>query len=963
MSTVDPFAPGATMLHFRLIERIGNTVWRAEDTRNGRTVAIKVLTKQMPKDPARRDGLLREIRQNAALFHAFVVPIQDIVLAGDALLLVMDFVEGDSLSKRVRGKPMEREEFFRVSYQLAEALKFLHAKNFLHGNVNGDSVLLTSSGQVKLAGINGSNLVPRKDGSSNAYQQKGSDPRTVAYLAPEQISAQTADARSDVWSAGVVMYEMATGRQPFNAATVGEIAQTIVEAQPPSPKAVNPNIDNVMVGVFGRCLFRDPFRRPKDMRALADDISRVAPEALTYATELSTRIPTQPAADETPGARNAILLVAQVSGYEEMKDLDPAGAAKASARMQQLVGEAVYLFDGQVVDPFGPRLVGEMPTVESALEAARKCEFDLSPSQQDDDPIAVSLLLHGGQVITRDGAAEGPAIDSAIAILNELPPLTLHISEEFLKHGRGNLRLRDAGARGGHKLYTIVPPEPVPIEITTAELDAIAAEEEAELKAAQAAAAAEAAKKKRKRMAMVAAIVVVGASVTSMLLWRNRGAASATAPKRSAIAAPFVPTAAHPKTIAIAPFAVEGADPALAARANAIRLASSEVLRSYPELRIGDAPSAPAFTAKLQPGAPDPLFVPIAGAKSGAAVPATDNASAVQAFVRFVTAEVKLPARETFPAPAAMNAFADALAANAANDAPKTETALRASLAADPRYLPAQLMAMSFFTTRGNDQAAIEAAKQVVALDPTNLDAARRVAHDELRSGDVAGAFAVYSSILKQKPADVESLNLVARYAAGVGDAQRFNAALAKLRGSNPQQITAHEPDILLAAGKVDDAVNAYYDVEVKVANNPALSLKIGRLSVLRRSMSIADIEVKKLETLDPNYGAHILKAYIAAAQQNRADAENELKLALPASTAGDEYYTYAAEVYAMLADNAKVIGSLETAAQRKEPTVNYVLLNPLFGYLRSDPRYQNVRVKLATQQQEMRAAVGQVAL
>jgi tetratricopeptide (TPR) repeat protein len=966
MSTVDPFTPGATMLHYRLLERIGTTVWRAEDTRNGRTVAIKVLTKQMPKDPARRDGLLREIRQNAALFHSFVVPIQDILLAGDALLMVMDFIDGEPVSKRVRGRAMERDEFFRVAYQLTDALRFLHAKNFLHGNVNGDSVLLTANGQVKLAGINGSNLVPRKDGSSNAYQQKGSDPRTVAYLAPEQISAQTADAKSDVWSAGVVMYEMATGRQPFAAATVGEVAHKIVEEQPPSPKAINPAIDNAVVGIFGRCLFRDPFKRPKDMKALAEDIARVAPEALAHATELTARIAAQPVAEEGAGARNAILLVAQVSGYEELNANDPAAAAKASSRMQQLVGEAVYLFDGQVIDPFGPRLVGEMPSVEAALEAARKSEFDLSPSQQGSDPIAVSLLLHGGNVVVRDGAVEGAAAESATAILRELPPLTLHISEGFLKHGRGNLRLRDAGARGGHKLYTIVPPEPATIEVTTADLEAIAAAEEADLQAAQAVVAAQTAKKNRKQRAIAAAVVLAAAAGTSFLLWRKIPGDDDVRRKHAAVAlVPAAPTAAHPKTIAIAPFGVDGADALLTARANAIRLASHEVLRSYPELRISDAAagSTPSFAAKLQPGAPDPLLVPSAGSRSGAAVPAPDVATGVQAFVRFVAAELKLPPREPFTSAAAMNSFADALSANAANDAPKTETALRAAIAADPRYLPAQLMALSFFTARGNEKAAIDAAKQVVELDPANLDAARRVAHDELRSGDVGGAFAVYGSILRQKPADVESLNLVARYAAGVGDAQRFNAALVKLRKADPKQVTAHDPDILLAAGKVDDAVNAYYDVEVKIANNPALSLKIGRLSVLRRSMSIAEIELKKLETLDPNYGLHILKAYMAAAGQNRAVAESELKLALPVSSAGDEYYTDAAEVYAMLGDTGKVIGSLEIAAQRKEPTVNYVLLNPLFSYLRSDARFQNVRVKLATQQQEMRTALGQVPL
>ncbi len=204
---------------------------------------------------------------------------------------------------------------------------------------------------------------------------------------------------------------------------------------------------------------------------------------------------------------------------------------------------------------------------------------------------------------------------------------------------------------------------------------------------------------------------------------------------------------------------------------------------------------------------------------------------------------------------------------------------------------------------------------------------------------------------------------MIARYSAGVGDAQRFNSALQRLKSANPTQVTAHDPDILLAAGKIDDAVNLYYDIEVKVPNSPSLSLKIGRISILRRSNAIADIELKKLEKLDPTFGYHLLKAYTAAANSNRAEAESELKAAGVSTTPGDDYNTSAAEVYAMLADNTKVMASLEAAADRKEPTSSYLLMNQLFGYLQSDPRFQTVRAKLAAVQAEMRTALGQVNL
>jgi hypothetical protein len=963
MSTVDPLSPGATLLQFRLVDRLSPSVWRAEDTRNGRSVALKVLTRQMPKDPARRDALLHDIRQNAALYHSFVVPIQDIALAGDILLLVMDFVEGEPIGKHGHGRAVEREEFFRIAYQLVNALKFVHGKNLIHGNVNGDSILVMPNGQVRLAGFNGTNLVPRKDGSSVAYQQKGSDPRSVAYMAPEQIASATSDVRSDIWSAGVVMYEMATGRQPFQAAAVAEVARKIVEEQPASPKAINPAIDTAVLAVFGRCLFRDPSRRPKDMKAVEDEIARVDPAAAKFATDLSTKVA---APAEKAKTRRAILFVADVGNYDELNAVDPGAAQKASARMQQLLGEAVYLFDGQVVDPFGPRMIAELPSIENAMEAGRKGEFDFSLAQQTEgDTIPVRLLLHAGEVTVQEGMMQGAAVDAATAILHELPPLKLHLSEEFLKGGRGTIRVRDAGARAGTKLFTIVPPEATPIEISTAEMEEIAAAEAAEEKAGHAA-AAKVVKKKRSRLVVIGtAVLVAVAAALALMMWMRRAETTDGSTGVAAIHRAELPSAAHPRKILVRPFTVEGTDPALAVMGNATRLAAAEVLRGYPELRLADAEGADAtpFTATLRAGATGPEIVPQSAKKAGAASPTTDVASGVNVFVTFVSTQLGMKPRPAFSSAEAMNAFAEALSANTSNDLAKTDSSLRAALKADPKFLPAQLMAMSFFESRGNDKDALEAAKQVGALDPTNLEAFRRVARASLKSGAMQEAFAAYASILRLKPSDVDTLNMIARYAAGVGDAQRFNGALARLKSANPALVTAHDPDILLAAGKIDDAISAYYDVEVGVPNNPALALKIGRLSILRRSNAIAELEMKKLEKLDPNYGLHLLKAYTAAANNNRAEAESELKAAQAGSTPGDDYNTSAAEIYAMLADNSKVIASLEAAASRKEPTSSYLLMNRLFGYLQSDPRFQTVRAKLAAEQEEMRAALGQVTL
>jgi hypothetical protein len=217
--------------------------------------------------------------------------------------------------------------------------------------------------------------------------------------------------------------------------------------------------------------------------------------------------------------------------------------------------------------------------------------------------------------------------------------------------------------------------------------------------------------------------------------------------------------------------------------------------------------------------------------------------------------------------------------------------------------------------------------------------------------------------VLKHDAKDVEAINMIGRYAAGVGDAAKFNAALARAGRMPVDKVAIHAPDLLVSSGKIDDAIDQYYDVEVKSPQNAALALKIGRIAVLRRTQQVADLELDKLSKLDPDYGYHLLKAYIAAGQNARPAVDAELKAALAGSKPGDDYYTSAAEIYAMLADNKSVISSLEKAAERHEPTSSYILADRLFAYLGSDAKFMSVRGTIAARGDEIRAALAQINL
>ena len=964
----DPFVADGNVLSFRLIERVSASVWRAEDTRSGKTVAIKVLTKQLPRDAAKREAVIHDIRQGAALYHASLVTIIEVTPADDALLLVMEWFESQPVSTAYRGRAAERTEFLRVAYQLTDAVRLMHGKNLLHLNIAGDSVLVAANGQVKLAGLNATTFLPRREGQGTTFAQKGSDTNAVGYMAPEQITNQPVTPQTDIFSMGIVMYEVATGRRPYLAPSASEIARKIVDEQPPSPKAVNPAIDNAVLSVMGKCFFKDPSRRHKDAKAIIDEIVKGDGEVVAWANDIGrSALNAVASARHAVQTRQSMLFVADIANHEQVNATDPAAAAKAVARMQQILGEAIYLFDGQVVDPFGSRFVGELASLESALEAGRKGEFDFLPDQQDGSPIPVRLLLHAGEVETRDGAAAGAAVDKAFEILKQIEPQKLYITEAFLKKGRTSLRLRDAGARAGVKLFVISEESEAAEEAARV---AAAAEEEALLAtevAAEATASARRAAGKSKRMrlgAIAAAVVVVGGGLT--LFWMHKQhdvEAPVVAVKRAEGLPPA--SAATPRKVVVEAFTIEPADPLLQQRADAIRLAAIEILRAFPEVRVAGAtaPDVSAFTARLTGGAAAPQLVPMTDGKKptqGQAAALIDASSGIQSIVTWIASDLKIPPRPAASADA-YNAFADAVAANAAKDDVKAESALRSAIKADPNFLPTELLAFRFFDARGKEADAVAAAKQVMALDPKNMDAARRVARASLAGGDLASAFHGYAAVLQLDRSDAEALNILGRYALAVGDAVHFNAALNRFGASNAAAV--HAPDVLVASGHIDSAVDKYYDLEQRTPHNPALILKIGRIAVLRHSMEIAQIELKKLEQLDPSYGTHILKAYLGAQSGNKAAADAEMKAAASASKPGDDYWTTVAEIAAMTGDAPGVNDALERAAARKEPTASYVLTNRLFGFLLSDPRFLKVRETLKSQQNEIRSAIAGVTM
>src|SRR5262245_13288009 len=197
-------------------------VYRAEDTRLGRTVAVKVLPGELSQDKERLHRFVREARAASALSHANVAHIYEIGHSDGLHFIAMEYVEGQSLAQKMAGKPLELREILHVGIQAADALDEAHRKGITHRDIKSANLMLTPKGQVKVLDF-GLAKMTRPEGetagsdvSTSIQTAPGRIMGTLQYMSPEQVLARELDARTDLFSLGVVLYETSTGRLPFS---------------------------------------------------------------------------------------------------------------------------------------------------------------------------------------------------------------------------------------------------------------------------------------------------------------------------------------------------------------------------------------------------------------------------------------------------------------------------------------------------------------------------------------------------------------------------------------------------------------------------------------------------------------------------------------------------------------------------------------------------------------------------